>query len=188
MLLTLLRPTPCGALWGWNSSISSHLLFLSTDVLLRNFGYSLQLLKLKNMDLGVLVSVLLAGVIPDTSPWKYGMEWFGSLWQAALPIFSGMRRNGILPTHCLLMSVLPGVVTNCQGDTVHGKDTGVRNRRILYPLKVVLSDPKRTNWPSRKIILDATRLGGGDLPSPSKADITVRTDKHKQNILYMARQ
>ena len=56
------------------------------------------------------------------------------------------------------------------------------NRRILYPLKVVLSDPKRTNWPSRKIILDATGLGGGDLPSPSKADITVRTDKHKQNI------
>ena len=64
--------------------------------------------EIENMDLGVLVSVLLAGVIPDNFPMKYGMEWFGSLWQAALPIFSGMRRNGILPTHCLLMSALPG--------------------------------------------------------------------------------
>ena len=56
------------------------------------------------------------------------------------------------------------------------------NRKIFYPLKVVFSDPKRTNWLSRKITLDATGLGGSDLPSPSKADIIVRTDKHKQNI------
>ena len=56
------------------------------------------------------------------------------------------------------------------------------NRKIIYPLKVVLSDPKRTNWPSRKITLDATGLGGSDLPSQAKADITVRTDKRKQSI------
>ena len=74
------------------------------------------------------------------------------------------------------------VVTNCQGDTVYERDTGMLNRKIFYPLKVVFSDPKRTNWPSRKITLDATGLGGSDLPSPSKADIIVRTDKHKQNI------
>ena len=49
-------------------------------------------------------------------------------------------------------------------------------------MKVVLSDPKRTNWPSRKCTLDATGLGGSDLPSQVKADITVRTDKRKQNI------
>ena len=53
---------------------------------------------------------------------------------------------------------------------------------MIYPLKVVLSDPKRTNWPSRRCTLDATGLGGSDLPSRIKADITVRTDKHKQNI------
>ena len=47
---------------------------------------------------------------------------------------------------------------------------------------MVLSDPKRTNWPSRRCTLDATGLGGSDLPSRIKADITVRTDKHKQNI------
>ena len=74
------------------------------------------------------------------------------------------------------------VVTNCQGDTVYERQTGVLNRKIIYSLKVVLSDPKRTNWPSRKCTLDATGLGGSDLPSQVKADITVRTDKHKQNI------
>ena len=35
---------------------------------------------------------------------------------------------------------------------------------------------------SQKITIDATGLGGSDLPSQIKADITVRTDKHKQNI------
>ena len=60
--------------------------------------------------------------------------------------------------------------------------TGVLNRKMIYPLKVVLSDPKRTNWPSRRCTLDATGLGESDLPSQIKADITVRTDKHKQNI------
>ena len=74
------------------------------------------------------------------------------------------------------------VVTNCQGDTAYERQTGVLNRKIIYPLKVVLSDPKRKNWRSRKCTLDATGLGGSDLPSQVKADITVRTDKHKQNI------
>ena len=74
------------------------------------------------------------------------------------------------------------VVTNCQGDTVYERDTGLLNRKFFYPLKVVFCDPKRTNWPSRMITLDATGLGGSDLPSLSKADIIVRTDKHKQNI------
>ena len=74
------------------------------------------------------------------------------------------------------------VVTNRHGDTVYERQTGLLNKNMIYPLKVVLSDPKRANWPSRKCTLDATGLGGSHLPSLNKADITVRTDKHKQNI------
>ena len=85
--------------------------------------------------------------------------------------------------HFLPMFALPWqVVTNRHGDTVYERQTGLLNKNMIYPLKVVLSDPKRTNWPSRKCTLDATGLGGSDLPSLNKADITVRTDKHKQNI------
>ena len=53
---------------------------------------------------------------------------------------------------------------------------------MIYPLKVILCDPKRATWPSRKCTVETTGLGGGDLPFPDKAQIVVRTDRHKQNI------
>ena len=74
------------------------------------------------------------------------------------------------------------IVTNHHGDTVYELHTGLLNKAMVYPLKVVLSDPKRANWPSKKCTLEATGLGGSDLSFQDKADITVRTDKHKQNI------
>ena len=74
------------------------------------------------------------------------------------------------------------IVTNHHGDTVYEPHTGLLNEAMVYPLKVVLSDPKRANWPSKKCTLEATGLGGSDLSFQDKADITVRTDKHKQNI------
>ena len=53
---------------------------------------------------------------------------------------------------------------------------------MVYPLKVILSDPKRAHWPSKKCTVEATGLGGSDLSFQDKADIAVRTDKHRQNI------
>ena len=153
----------------------------------RCVGTELRLLiaafEIENMDLGVLVSVLLAGVIPDNFPidiW-HGVVWITlassasyilrdeAEWQIAYTLLADVRTTMV-------------VVTNRQGDTVYERQTGLLNKNMIYPLKVVLSDPKRTNWPSRRCTLDATGLGGSDLPSLTKADITVRTDKHKQNI------
>ena len=79
----------------------------------RCVGTELRLLitafEIENMDLGVLVSVLLAGVIPDNFPIDI---WHGVVWitlKLAVPhIFLGMRRNGRLPIRCLLMFALPG--------------------------------------------------------------------------------
>ena len=139
--------------------------------------------EIKNMDLGVLVSVLLAGFIPNNFPIEI---WHGVVWITLAGSASYILRDdaewNIAYTLLADVRTTRVVVTNCQGDTVYERETGVLNRKIIYPLKVVLSDPKRTNWPSKKITLDATGLGGNDLPSQIKADITVRTDKHKQNI------
>ena len=139
--------------------------------------------EIENMDLGVLVSVLLAGVIPDNFPVKI---WHGVVWITLASSASYVLRDdaewNIAYTLLADVRTTRVVVTNGQGDTVYKRETGVLNRKIIYPLKVVLSDPKRTIWPSQKITIDATGLGGSDLPSQIKADITVRTDKHKQNI------
>ena len=139
--------------------------------------------EIENMDLGVLVSVLLAGVIPDNFPVNI---WHGVVWITLASSASYVLRDdaewNIAYTLLADVRTTRVVVTNGQGDTVYKRETGVLNRKIIYPLKVVLSDPKRTNWPSQKITIDATGLGGSDLPSQIKADITVRTDKHKQNI------
>ena len=139
--------------------------------------------EIENMDLGVLVSVLLAGVIPDNFPIAI---WHGVVWITLASSASYILRNEAewkiaypLPADVRTTRV---VVTNCHGDSVYERQTGMLGRKMIYPLKVVLSDPKRTNWPSRRCTLDATGLGGSDLPSRVKADITVRTDKHKQNI------
>ena len=59
---------------------------------------------------------------------------------------------------------------------------GSLSNAMIYPLKVVLSDPKRANWPSKKCILEETGLGGSDLPFRDKAEIIVRTARRKQNI------
>ena len=139
--------------------------------------------EIENMDLGVLVSVLLAGVIPDNFPVNI---WHGVVWITLASSASYVLRDdaewNIAYTLLADVRTTRVVVTNGQGDTVYKRETGVLNRKIIYPLKVVLSDPKRTNWLSQKITIDATGLGGSDLPSQIKADITVRTDKHKQNI------
>lgn len=75
------------------------------------------------------------------------------------------------------------VVTNHQGDTVYELHMGSLGNDRLYPLRVILlSDPKRATWPSKKCTIEATGLGGSDLPFPDKAQIVVRTDRHKQNI------
>ena len=139
--------------------------------------------EIENMDLGVLVSVLLSGVIPDNFPMDI---WHGVVWITLASSASYILRDeaewNIARTLLADIRTTRVVVTNCQGDTVYERDTGLLNRKFFYPLKVVFCDPKRTNWPSRMITLDATGLGGSDLPSLSKADIIVRTDKHKQNI------
>ena len=48
-------------------------------------------------------------------------------------------------------------------ETPYEPQTGLLNEAMVYPLKVVLSDPKRANWPSKKCTLEATGLGGSDL-------------------------
>ena len=177
MLLTLPRLITCEAQWDWSSSANS-----LTDVLPRNYGYSSQPLRL-NTDLGVLVSVLLAGVIPDNFPIEiwHGVVWITlassasyilrdeAEWNIAYTLLTDVRTTSVVVTNCLFM---------------RGK-LECQNRKIM---KVVLSDPKQTNWPSRKCTLDATGLGGSDLPSQVKADITVRTDKHKQNIYGLSQR
>ena len=153
----------------------------------RCVGTELRLLiaafEIENMDLAVLVSVLLAGVIPNNFPI---VTWHGVVWIALASSASYILRDEA--EWQIAYALLAGVrttmvaVTNRHGDTVYERQTGLLNKNMIYPLKVVLSDPKRANWPSRKCTLDATGLGGSDLPSQNKADITVRTDKQKQNI------
>ena len=125
--------------------------------------------EIENMDLGVLVSVLLAGVIPDNFPVNI---WHGVVWITLASSASYVLRDdaewNIAYTLLVDVRTTRVVVTNGQGDTVYKRETGVLNRKTIYPLKVVLSDPKRTNWPSQKITIDATGLGGSDLPSQSK--------------------
>ena len=104
------------------------------------------------MDLGVLVSVLLAGVIPDNFPiaiW-HGVVWITlassasyilrneAEWKIAYPLLADVRTTRV-------------VVTNCHGDSVYERQTGMLGRKMIYPLKVVLSDPKRANWPVQGI-------------------------------------
>ena len=107
--------------------------------------------EIETMDLAVLVSVFLAGVIPNNFPIN---TWHDVVWITLASSASYVLRDEA------------------------EWQTGLLNKAIICPLSVVLSDPKRANWPSRK----CTPLGGSDLPSQNKADITVRTDKHKQNI------
>ena len=121
--------------------------------------------EIENMDLGVLVSVLFAGVIPDNFPIEI---WHGVVWITLASSASYILRDEaewqIAYTLLADVRTTMAVVTNRHGDTVYERQTGVLDNKMIYPLKVVLSDPKRTNWPSRKCTLDATGLGGSDLP------------------------
>ena len=126
----------------------------------RCVGTELRLLiaafEIENMDLGVLVSVLLAGVIPDNFPIDI---WHGVVWITLASSASYILRDEaewkIAYTLLADVHTTMVVVTNCQGDTVYERQTGVLSRKMIYPLKVVLSDPKRTNWPTRRCTLDA---------------------------------
>ena len=139
--------------------------------------------EIKNRDLAVLVSVLLAGVIPKNFPIN---TWHSAVWLTLASSASYVLRDDAewQIAYALLgpIRTTTAIVTNHHGDTVYEPRTGLLNKAMVYPLKVVLSDPKRANWPSKKCTLEATGLGGSDLSFQDKADITVRTDKHKQNI------
>ena len=139
--------------------------------------------EIKNRDLAVLVSVLLAGVIPKNFPIN---TWHSAVWLTLASSASYVLRDDAewQIAYALLGPIRTtlAIVTNQHGDTVYEPQTGLLNKAMVYPLKVVLSDPKRANWPSKKCTLEATGLGGSDLSFQDKADITVRTDKHKQNI------
>ena len=132
--------------------------------------------EIENMDLAVLVSVLLAGVIPKNFPIN---TWHSVVWLTLASNASYVLRDDAewQIVHALLGSIHTtiAVVANHCGDTVDEPHTGFLNKAMIYPLKVVLSDPKRANWPSKKCTLEATGLGGGDLSFPDKADIIVRT-------------
>ena len=96
---------------------------------------------------------------------------------------SELMPNGRLPMHSSDLFVLPQQLSPTIMETPYmNRKLGYSTKQWVYPLKVVLSDPKRANWPSKKCTLEATGLGGSDLSFQDKADITVRTDKHKQNI------
>ena len=43
------------------------------------------------------------------------------------------------------------VVTNRHGDTVYERQTGLLNKAMIYPLKVVLSDPKKSKLAIQKM-------------------------------------
>ena len=137
--------------------------------------------EIKNANLAVLVSVLLAGVIPENFPVAFGTVLCG------LPASSAsyaLRDDDEWQTAYALLGSTPtatAVVTNHRGDTVYEPHMESLSNAMIYPLKVVLSDPKRANWPSKKCILEETGLGGSDLPFPDKA-VIVGTDRRKQNI------
>ena len=139
--------------------------------------------EIENMDLAVLVSVLLAGVIPKNFPID---TWHSVVWLTLASSASYVLRDDAewQIAYALLGSIhtTTAIVINHHGDTVYDPHIGFLNKAMVYPLKVVLSDPKRAHWPSKKCTLEATGLGGSDLSFPDKADITVRTDRHKQNI------
>jgi len=130
----------------------------------------------------VLVSVLLAGVIPENFPVN---TWHSVVWLTLASSASYVLRddNEWQIAYALLGSIhtTVAVVANHRGDTVYEPRTGLNSKPMIYSLKVVLSDPKRANWPSKKCTLEATGLGS-DLSFPDKAEIIARTDRHKQNI------
>ena len=136
--------------------------------------------EIKNMNLAVLVSVLLAGVIPENFPIN---TWHSVVWLTLASSASYVLRDDAewQIAYALLGSIhtTTAVVTNHHGNTVYEPHIGSHSNAMIYPLKVVLSDPKRA---SKKRTLEATGLGGSDLSFPDKAEITVRTDRHKQNI------
>ena len=92
--------------------------------------------EIENMDLGVLVSVLLAGVIPDNFPIEI---WHGVVWITLASSASYILRDeaewNIAYTLLADVRTTSAVVTNCQGDTVYERQTGVLKRKIIYPLK-----------------------------------------------------
>ena len=116
--------------------------------------------EIKNRDLAVLVSVLLAGVIPKNFPIN---TWHSAVWLTLASSASYVLRDDA--EWQIAYALLSPIRTTTAIVTNH-----------------LLSDPKRANWPSKKCTLEATGLGGSDLSFQDKADITVRTDKHKQNI------
>ena len=126
--------------------------------------------EIKNMDLAVLVSVLLAGVIPENFPIN---TWHSVVWLTLASSASYVLRDDAewQIAYALLGSIhtTTAVVTNHHGDTVYEPHIGLLSNAMIYPLKVVLSDPKRANWPSKKCTLEATGLGGSDLSFPDKA-------------------
>lgn len=67
------------------------------------------------------------------------------------------------------------VVLNCQGNTVYDCDAPPHDDKLLFPLEVVLTDRDRCNTFPKQCTIEATGLGGGDLPFPDKADVVVRT-------------
>ena len=80
--------------------------------------------EIENMDLGVLVSVLLAGVIPDNFPMEI---WHGVVWITLASSASYILRDeaewNIAYTLLADVRTTRVVVTNCQGDTVYDRDT-----------------------------------------------------------------
>ena len=88
--------------------------------------------EIENMDLGVLVSVLLAGVIPDNFPIEI---WHGVVWitlaSSASYILKDEAEWNIAHTLLADVRTTSVVVTNCQGDTVYERQTGVLNRKII---------------------------------------------------------
>ena len=115
--------------------------------------------EIKNMDLAVLVSVLLAGVIPKNFPIN---TWHSVVWLTLASSASYVLRDDaeLQIAYALLGSIrtTTAIVTNHHGDTVYEPHTGLLNKAMIYPLKVVLSDPKRANWPPKKCTLEATGL------------------------------
>ena len=86
------------------------------------------------MDLGVLVSVLLAGVIPDNFPIEI---WHGVVWITLASSASYILRDeaewNIAYTLLADVRTTRVVVTNCQGDTVYERETGVAKQEDYLP-------------------------------------------------------
>ena len=99
--------------------------------------------EIKNRDLAVLVSVLLAGVIPKNFPIN---TWHSAVWLTLASSASYVLRDDAeWQTAYALLSPIrttTAKVTNHHGDTVYELHSGLLNKAMVYPLKVVLSDPK----------------------------------------------